>query len=83
MPFYYTYVLECADHDWYIGFTEDLKHRLVEHNQGKCETTKRRLPVELIYFEACQSLNAARAREQQLKTGFGRAYLKRRLGDIR
>jgi len=77
------YVLLCADGDWYIGSTDDLKHRLVEHNQGKRETTKHRLPVELIYFEACQSLKVARAREQQLKTGFGRAYLKRRLADIR
>ena len=79
MSFFYTYVLLCSDGDWYIGSTEDIKHRLVEHKQGKCETNKYRLPVELIYFEACRSLKAAREREKQLKTGFGRAYLNRRL----
>jgi len=71
MKFSYTYVLKCADQDWYIGSTDDLKRRIVEHNQGKCETIKYRLPVDLIYFEACRSLKATREREQQLKTGFG------------
>jgi putative endonuclease len=69
----------CSDGDWYIGSTDDFKRRIVEHNQGKCETTKYRLPIELVYFEACRSLKAAREREQQLKSGFGRGYLNRRL----
>jgi hypothetical protein len=34
---------------------------------------------ELEYYEACRSEIGARLREKQLKTGFGRAYLKRRL----
>jgi hypothetical protein len=40
-----------------------------------------RLPVTLEYYEACRSELKARLREKQLKTGFGRAYLKRRLND--
>jgi hypothetical protein len=41
-------------------------------------------PLRLVYhsrwnIEACRSADAARRREKQLKTGFGRAYLKRRL----
>jgi len=35
--------------------------------------------VKLLYFEACLSLSSARTRERQLKTGYGRAYLNRRL----
>jgi hypothetical protein len=41
--------------------------------------TAGRLPVILEYYEACRAEVSARRREKQLKTGFGRAYLKRRL----
>lgn len=77
--FFYTYVLKCANADWYIGSTDDLKRRIQEHQDGKCRTTRAVLPVELVYYEACRTLQGAREREAQLKTGFGRGYLRRRL----
>jgi len=80
MNFYYTYVLRCADGKLYVGFTHDLRARVRTHQDGKVPTTCVRLPVKLVYYEACLSQAAAIAREKQLKTGFGRAYLKRRLG---
>ena len=83
MTFYYTYVLKCADHEWYIGFTENIGSRLKEHRNGKVTATINRRPLELVYYEACLSMTLAMHRERQLKTGFGRAYLKRRLSDIR
>ena len=79
MKFFYTYVLLCADGDWYIGSTDDLWCRIREHEKGKVTATSYRRPIELVYFEACHSLNAARIREKQLKSGFGRGYLNRRL----
>jgi len=36
---------------------------------------------KLIYYEACLSKKDAQNRERQLKTGFGRGYLRRRLKD--
>lgn len=77
--FYYTYVLQCRDGRWYIGSTEDLRRRMQEHHSGECRTTAVRRPVELVYYEGCRSWESARLRERQLKSGFGRAYLKRRL----
>ena len=79
VDFAYTYVLLCADGGWYIGSTDNLRRRVDEHNQGMCDNTRKRLPVELVYYEACRSLEAARAREHQLKTGYGRGYLNKRL----
>ena len=76
---YYTYVLKCSDDELYIGSTTDLKRRVVQHKEGNVESTKYRLPVKLIYYEACLEEVKARQREKQLKTGFGRAYLNRRL----
>jgi putative endonuclease len=79
MPFAYTYVLKCADGDMYTGSTDNLSRRIAAHEKGECRDTAKRLPLEMIYCEACRSLVAARLRERQLKTGFGRGYLRRRL----
>ena len=79
MSFAYTYVLKCADGEWYVGHSDDMKHRLRQHQDGECDATKHRRPVELIYFEGCRSLDAARQREKALKTGYGRRYLRSRL----
>jgi putative endonuclease len=78
--FYYTYILR-TNHDdqMYIGWTIDLKGRLVEHNKGKVYSTKNKIPWKLEYYEACLNKESAIMREKQLKTGFSRAYLKRRL----
>ncbi len=79
MRFAYTYVLKCADCNMYIGSTDNMDRRMREHAGGECENTRKRLPVQLIYYEACCSLDAAHKREKQLKTGFGRGYLRKRL----
>ncbi|PYJ85107.1 MAG: excinuclease ABC subunit C [Verrucomicrobia bacterium] len=76
---FYTYVLRCSDGNLYIGSTGNLRRRLVQHEAGRVPATAPRLPVTLEYYEACRSEGSARLREKQLKTGFGRAYLKRRL----
>jgi putative endonuclease len=76
---FYTYVLRCGDGDLYIGSTGDLRRRIDEHQAGRVTATASRLPVALEYYEACLSEGRALLREKQLKTGFGRAYLKRRL----
>jgi len=80
--FFYTYVLRSnKDGKTYIGFTSDLKKRIREHETGKVQATAHRIPLELIYYEACRSEKCAVRREKALKTGFGRAYLKRRVDD--
>ena len=81
--FYYTYVLKSKkDGKLYIGFCENLKRRFEEHQKGLVETTKNRRPLELVYYEACRKKIDAINREKQFKTGFGRAYLKRRISDL-
>ncbi len=64
---------------FYVGFTNDLKRRVREHKIGKTQTTSRMTDKLLVYYEACLSKKDAVEREKQLKTGFGRGYLKRRL----
>ena len=67
------------DGELYVGFSKDLKTRLGEHNKGLVPATKNRRPFKMVYYEACLSYSKAVEREKSLKTGFGRAYLKRRI----
>jgi len=81
---YYTYVLLCQDmkrlrKKFYIGSTKNLENRIKEHETGEVKTTKNFEIVDLIYYEASLNKKDARQRELQLKTGFGRGYLNRRL----
>lgn len=81
---FYTYVLKCIDPEndrkiFYIGSTADLKERLVQHKNKNTKTTRYFDKIELIYYEACRSKTDAIIRENQLKTGFGRGYIKKRL----
>ncbi len=77
---FFTYVLKSKkDGRLYTGWTCSISKRLKKHNDGLVPSTINRRSLELIYYEACQYKNDAIAREKSLKTGFGRAYLKRRI----
>ncbi len=74
----YVYVLRSeSDKKFYIGFTSDLQRRFTEHQSGKVRATKARRPLELVYYEAHRNRSDAMKREQFLKTGWGRNWLKR------
>ena len=78
--FFYTYVLRSkTDGNKYIGFTNNLRKRVEEHNAGKGSATTPRRPFELMYYEACRSEEDARRRERYLKTTGGRRFLAKRL----
>ena len=77
---YYTYVLlSKSDKDLYIGYTNNLKKRIADHNKGTVQSTRKRWPFKLIYYEACLNELDAKNREKYFKTGYGRRFLKNRL----
>lgn len=77
---FYTYVLESGnDKHLYIGYTNDLKKRILEHQKGGVFSTRGRLPLRLVYYEACLDKYKALRREAYFKTGFGRRFLKNRV----
>jgi len=84
MVFFYTYILlSLKDKEHYIGYTNNLRKRLKEHNSGKNLSTKSRRPLKLIYFEACLDEDDAKQREKYLKGTIGRRYLTKRLRNFR
>lgn len=80
MKFYYVYALQSLkDFSLYIGFTENLKSRLSEHNSGKNVSTKYKVPYNLIYFEGYKNKSDALGREKFLKSGSGRRCINKQL----
>ena len=78
--FFYAYVLEnLRDRERYIGYTNNLKKRIEEHNKGLSFATKFTKPYQLVYFEGCLNQNDAKRREGYLKTVQGRRFLGLRL----
>jgi len=77
---YYVYVLRSIKNErWYTGYTSDLRKRFAQHQRGESSYTKKHVPYELIYYEACINEGDAMAREKYLKTGMGKRYLKNRM----
>lgn len=67
---FYFYVLYCADHTLYGGYTTDLAARLDTHNSGKGAKYTRvgkRQPVKLIYAERWASKSLAMSAEYHFK----------------
>jgi putative endonuclease len=60
----------------YVGMTNNLERRLREHDSGYSRTTRRYLPLMLLYTETYSDRVSARRREKYLKSGAGREYIK-------
>ena len=77
---YYVYILQSLkDNNFYTGYTQDLRNRLELHNKGEVKSTKCRVPLILVYYEACLNQQDATCREKYLKTSWGKRYIKSRL----
>ncbi len=67
------------DGNYYVGYTKDLNVRFEQHQKGQVKSTKYRLPLKLIYFEASILREDALKREKYLKTYYGKMFLAKRL----
>jgi putative endonuclease len=66
---HFTYILECADGSLYVGSTNNMERRLLQHNESKkgAHYTKIRRPVVLKYVESSATLKESRQREAEIK----------------
>ena len=78
---YYVYLIESIPEPnrHYIGFTEDLRQRLGEHNSGKLPTTAPHRLWQLKTYLAFSSKKQALSFEKYLKSGSGHAFAQKRL----
>lgn len=65
---WYVYLLRCSDDTIYTGITNDLEHRIKQHNEGKgAKYTRGRGPVALIKFFECSTKSEALKLEYKIK----------------
>ncbi len=77
---WYVYVLRSVtDNNLYVGSTNNIRRRLAEHNSGKVDSTKVRMPFGLEAYVAVKDHGKAVELEQYFKTGSGKAFLQRRI----
>jgi putative endonuclease len=62
------YFLKSSLDNWYyVGSTNDLGRRLLEHNARKVRSTKLHVPLEIVYVENCENEADAREYERRIK----------------
>ena len=78
---YYVYLIRSTSFpdQTYIGYTEDLKQRIVAHNAGESKHTAKYLPWALVSYHAFSDKHLAQEFEYYLKSGSGQAFAKKRL----
>ena len=77
---FYVYILQNKNNLIYIGYSADLKRRVIEHNNGKVKSTRSKGPWRLVYYEAFLGKQDAQNREKTLKNyGSTLGHLKKRI----
>ena len=65
---WFFYIVRCRDGSLYSGITNNIEHRVKEHNRGEgAKYTFSRRPVKLVYSEKHNNTSEARKRESQIK----------------
>ncbi|MDH3637583.1 MAG: GIY-YIG nuclease family protein [Gammaproteobacteria bacterium] len=70
MSDWYVYVVRCRDGSLYTGIATDLARRIREHNvddKRGAKYTRVRRPVELVYWENCDTRSEAAKREHEIR----------------
>ncbi|MBU4299551.1 GIY-YIG nuclease family protein [Patescibacteria group bacterium] len=74
----FLYILQSVkDKSYYIGITENIKDRLIKHNQGRVLSTKSKKPFILVRQEHYNSRSDAYKRERYLKSLKSRKVLEK------
>ena len=65
---FWVYMLQCADRSYYVGHTDELEKRVLQHERGECGGyTSTRRPVRLVFTQGFASREEALAAELQIK----------------
>ena len=77
--FYYVYILQSISvaEKFYIGFTTDLKNRIIKHNNGEVPHSSKYKPWKIKNTISFDDREKAPAFERYLKSHSGRAFAKR------
>ena len=75
---FFVYVIYSPSSDKiYIGYTSDLERILFEHNHAIKGYTLKFRPWVILFSEQYPDKKSAMTREKQLKTGYGREFIRK------
>lgn len=77
----YVYILQTKGNHYYVGSTNNLDRRLLEHQLGKTKSLKNLLPFNIIFSQKFNELVIARKIEAKLKKFKSRKIIKRIISD--
>lgn len=79
MTYYYVYILESETESTkhYVGYTTDLKKRIIKHNNGEVTHTSKYIPWKIKSAIAFTDKTKALKFEKYLKSHSGRAFAKK------
>jgi putative endonuclease len=73
---WFVYVLQSEiDSTFYVGMSQNISKRLIEHNKGRSKYTSGHLPWKLVYSEEAGTAENARKRERYFKSAAGKKHL--------
>jgi putative endonuclease len=61
------YILKLNNDTHYCGITKDITKRFAQHQSGKSKSTKKYLPVNLVWLNEFYDMKSARIIEVQIK----------------
>lgn len=65
---FYAYIIQSQkDKSYYVGYSNDLKKMLAQHNKAKSGYTSKKKPWKLVYTEGFKTKYEALEREKELK----------------
>lgn len=68
MNYFYVYIVKCIDGTLYVGHTDNLEQRTVDHNKGTFGGyTSTRKPVILVWSKECSTRDEAFEIERKIK----------------
>jgi predicted GIY-YIG superfamily endonuclease len=78
---FYVYIIRSQNQpdQTYVGFTRDLKQRLLTHNQDRSPHTAKFSPWRIEFYCAFKQEDKAPAFERYLKSHSGKAFASKRL----
>ena len=79
---FFVYILKSVkNNSYYIGCSNNIERRLIEHNSGTSKYTKNARPWNFVYKEQYVTLKEARKREREIKNWKKRARIEKLMCD--
>jgi len=82
LKMYYVYAIKSLKRNYiYVGLTNNPQRRINQHQAGQEKTTSPYRPFRVLFTETHPTRSAARVREKYLKSGIGKAWIKKGFSD--